>query len=71
MSKKRIQCVISGKEMDESSNTDTEDEDEDDFDDGMEEKPNGTTKSQQKQTDEVSFEAILLEFHLQAKKQVW
>ena len=28
MSKKRIQCVVAGREMDESSNTDTEDEDE-------------------------------------------
>ena len=29
MSKKRIQCTIAGKEMDESSNTDTDDEDDD------------------------------------------
>merc|ERR1711874_932766 len=34
MSKKRIQCVIAGKEMAESSNTDTDDEDDMDADNG-------------------------------------
>ena len=57
MSKKRIQCVVAGREMDESSNTDTEDEDEDHFEHS--EAKNGKLKPQYKSEEEVKFKIYI------------